>query len=657
MGKYTVVTYTSTGTFVVSQNSSNIPIGYILVGGGGGGGGSATGNQQAGNGGGGGATSYATISNSTVTLQAGNTYTITVGAGGAGGAAGMNNGTIGSGSTIVGTGISTITANGGNGGYTNTAACTPGGSTTGNPTGTINLTGGYGGSGQLSVNLSSVATDGPVLTIPDLITQYQYGGGGGGVSQGNANGGGGGSGVSGAYGSGVGISFVNDGTGAAGYANTGGGGGGASNVGNTVSKAGGAGGSGIVIIYFLNSTSNVNFSTQLQNSTTTLNTISPNTTLATSNKWTFNGVTWIASASTSQINTNPAYMAFDATYPAPKRWVIANATYTSTRSYVAPAGFTSSTVIQNSVGTVNGEWLQLQANTPLILKSFNMSTHQLDAAGAGAGELPGTFYICGSNDNSNWYPIIYVTFTGAQVSSPNTSPTTPTYTIPSGTASAASISAITSNSNGTYTTYGNGTNSYTAFRMVVTQQMGTLSGASTNSGWLSIGEWTPSFIPGSSAASLALDPAVPNQLNVGGALSVANTLSVGGGITPIYASPSFTSGQIGYIYTSSTLITTVALTGSYTLQPLVQITGVAAGIYFAYANLAFNAVAGTVSLTTDFGSGEYSLYSGTSGLACLNISGIITNTASNTTNLITSRVANGAATTCTSVSFKIIRIA
>jgi hypothetical protein len=145
--------------------------------------------------------------------------------------------------------------------------------------------------------------------------------------------------------------------------------------------------------------------------------------------------------------------------------------------------------------------------------------------------------------------------------------------------------------------------------------------------------------------------------NIAGPLNVTGQLNVAGGITPIYSSPSYTPGQVGYIYTSSTLITTVALTSSYTLQPLVQITGVAAGIYFAYANLSFNAAAGTVSLITDFGSGEYSLYSGTTGLVFVNISGIITNTASNNTNLITSRVGNGAATTCTGVSFKIIRIA
>ena len=274
-GAYDVHTFTSSGDLVV-VGSGNVEI--LAVAGGAGGG--------AQHGGAGGAGGYRYITGVALTT---NTYAIVIGAGGAGGAGGTNDGAAGSAST----GLTYSSAGGGYGGAYpghvggaggsgggggtdnvaggagNTPSTTPaqgfaGGSSTQHNTGG----GGGGGGGSSAVganggNSSTAGGDGGAGTLNNLDGNgwYWAGGGGGGAIQASCNGGDGGIGGGGGGGSQAGTVGTGDynnaknnggdGVGAiggAGGANTGGGGGASGNG----ASDGGAGGSGIVIIRYLN---------------------------------------------------------------------------------------------------------------------------------------------------------------------------------------------------------------------------------------------------------------------------------------------------------------------------------------------------------------------------------------------------------------------
>lgn len=124
--------FTSSGTFTIPVNVTNIKV--TVTGGGGAGGGGLS----SANGGGAGAGSGATAIKYLSSLTPGNTLTVTVGPGGTGvnGSAGNagSQSTVSSGTQT----ISTITAGGGNGGNNGTASGAPGGTASG---GDINLAG------------------------------------------------------------------------------------------------------------------------------------------------------------------------------------------------------------------------------------------------------------------------------------------------------------------------------------------------------------------------------------------------------------------------------------------------------------------------------------------------------------------------------------
>ena len=244
--------------------------------------------------------------------------------------------------------------------------------------------------------------------------------------------------------------------------------------------------------------------------------INPNTANASSYSLTYNGINWTASASSDKAN-GYAYMAFDNTVigPSSNRWVPSNASYSASNGlYIG--GIT--TTIQNSVGSVAGEWLQIQSSVPFVMNGFSITSWA--SSTNGLQEIPNNFYICGSNDGSTWYPLIYISFTATSsfTATPTGSLATPLFMIPSGQASGA-----TNVSNIVYNTYNNSTNTYTYFRMVITKQLGTIVSGGTNDTWVSFAEWTPYFSTGSvSNITLNLDSTASNQLNL------SNNLSVGG---------------------------------------------------------------------------------------------------------------------------------
>ena len=154
-GNYKVHTFTSSGTFSVSQVGDETADWLVIAGGGTGGLGGTTSATSIDRGGGGGAgglrTSYGSTSGggasaeSNVAFTASN-YTITVGAGGAR----TNNGSVGGVSSISGSGVSISTVGGGKGGYNYATAYSgsSGGSGGGTSRGVLGGTGGAGTAGQ-----------------------------------------------------------------------------------------------------------------------------------------------------------------------------------------------------------------------------------------------------------------------------------------------------------------------------------------------------------------------------------------------------------------------------------------------------------------------------------------------------------------------------
>ena len=247
-GSYTIHTFTSSGTLVVTGDGT---VDYLTVAGGGGGG---KDDYSAGRGGGGGgAGGYRTASSFNVSSQS---YTITVGAGGAPGNVTGTNG----GDSV----FSTVTSTGGGGGGGHSASANAQGSAGGSGGGGSNgQAGGAGTAGQGNTG-GTGGPDAPYMgaggggasAVGASIGSGQTAGGAGGagtassisgssVTYAGGGGGGGGSGsAGGAGGSGGGGAGSTTSTGTSGTANTGGGGGGTRGT-------PGSGGSGIVIIRYL----------------------------------------------------------------------------------------------------------------------------------------------------------------------------------------------------------------------------------------------------------------------------------------------------------------------------------------------------------------------------------------------------------------------
>ena len=250
--KYTVESFTSTGSTSWTAPSGVTSVEYLVVAGGGAGGGGYYG-------GGGGAGGMLTGTHS---VTPGTSYTVTVGAGGAATSSSNTNGSNGSDSVF-----DSITANGGGGGGAyqqttptgggsgggggrggNGAAGTSGqGNAGGNGNGGAS-SGGGGGGGAGAVGGAGAGSGGSggvglPSTITGTSTYYAGGGGGGSYNQNNFNNGGQGGGGTGNF----------DNPAGSGTANTGGGGGGASVGGNPS----GAGGSGIVIVKYLSAAGTV----------------------------------------------------------------------------------------------------------------------------------------------------------------------------------------------------------------------------------------------------------------------------------------------------------------------------------------------------------------------------------------------------------------
>jgi hypothetical protein len=203
------------------------------------------------------------------------------------------------------------------------------------------------------------------------------------------------------------------------------------------------------------------------------NTISPQLTGLVTYTWIQNGVAW-ATSSSSVYSTLYAYGAFN-TVNSPVgtySWASNVSTYSTIAPFACASGV--STTIQG-VGSVVGEWLQLQSSTPLIMRSYTYGC-------GGFPNIPQKYYIVGSNDGSTWYPIQYASMT--------TNPLIANFTV-------CSTSIIVNQSgpqtiiggqtgSGIFTTYPTTTNAYSYFRILATNVFG---GGSL----FELGEWYINF--------------------------------------------------------------------------------------------------------------------------------------------------------------------
>ena len=218
-------------------------------------------------------------------------------------------------------------------------------------------------------------------------------------------------------------------------------------------------------------------------------TFKPNTAVATTNTWTNNGITWTSSASSFWTATpihNP-FKAFNtSTTDGTDCWHIENNT-----SYDGWDGlYNRTTYITNvvSYGLIYGEWLQIQSSIPLVMNSYILTSRY-----GGFSQMPRQYYIVGSNDQSNWYPIQFVMRT-LDSGTPANAVSTSTFFVNTGYYSDSNTS------NGTISSfvygYPTSINTYTYFRIIVTQSFansGLETRATGDGRYVAIGEWNITF--------------------------------------------------------------------------------------------------------------------------------------------------------------------
>ena len=236
--------------------------------------------------------------------------------------------------------------------------------------------------------------------------------------------------------------------------------------------------------------------------------------------WTQNGVNWTASASTSFSQFFEGRNAFDTNYL--NRWSSLSSTYTTTGN----SSGISNTII-GIVGTQTGDWLQIQSSVPLVMSSYQFATGT-----GGPPRLPKTYYITGSNDGSNWYPLQYVSGGAAT--------TTAITSLVPGVILINSTSTQTFGSSTVATTaYSTSTNAYTYFRLVC------LTSYSSSGNWIELGEWLINFGTPSTALianqSLNAITVMPQQTRL-----ASNTWAQNGMSYVASASSIFTLGNSPY---------------------------------------------------------------------------------------------------------------
>ena len=171
------------------------------------------------------------------------------------------------------------------------------------------------------------------------------------------------------------------------------------------------------------------------------------------NTWSTNGINWISSAS-SMLNTgdyNP-YNSFN-------NLSAGNATWFSAYNYNGSGTTTTNSTSVTGIGTVYGEWLQIQSSVSLVMSSYSYKIRPY-------WQAPKTYTIAGSNDGITWYPIQIVSIS----TNPNgtTNQATPTSTIIVNQSGTQTMSTIGGSGTATCSTNIYTTNAFLYFRLIIT---------------------------------------------------------------------------------------------------------------------------------------------------------------------------------------------
>ena len=230
----------------------------------------------------------------------------------------------------------------------------------------------------------------------------------------------------------------------------------------------------------------------------------PSSTIAlTTAAWQTNGVTWIAKASSLQASnpgTWPVSFAFDNT--AIQQWNSADGYDSSGNPTIAPI---KQTTVSGS--TINGEWLQLESSTPLVMNSYKIGS-------GGFWQYPKSYTIAGSNDNgSTWFTVQTVTIASNPSGASNQLiPSTLIVVAQSGIQTVITSAAT---ANATCIPGANSTTAFTYFRIIAQSIFG--NGANT---CLSIGDWFINFV-GGTLSTQALSESGQYQLTANATVSPA----------------------------------------------------------------------------------------------------------------------------------------
>lgn len=190
-------------------------------------------------------------------------------------------------------------------------------------------------------------------------------------------------------------------------------------------------------------------------------TVMPQQTGISSANWTANGISWVASASTT-LTTNFPYLAFNNT--------TGTSTFYTGLFYNGNTGaYTGSlSTAISGLSAATGEWLQIQSSVPLVMSSYTFAC-------TGWWQLAKTGFIVGSTDGTTWFPIQSFTMTTNPFFMANYLTASNYITIgPTGT----QTQAVYGNQagSGSFTGYATSSNAYTYFRFIAS----TIFGASTS---------------------------------------------------------------------------------------------------------------------------------------------------------------------------------
>jgi hypothetical protein len=264
----------------------------------------------------------------------------------------------------------------------------------------------------------------------------------------------------------------------------------------------------------------------------------PNSTAATSNSWTANGVNWIATTNPSAVES--PYKAFNNSFASSNNWIGQLNTWNASGAYTG----TATTYITNLALTVPGEWVQLQTSVPLVLYSYSYGIGNI-------GTNHKSMYILGSNDGTTWYSLQYSVMTTNPFSTAFTAATT--YLMMNYTGTQTITAATTQNV--TTTAYSFTTLPFTYFRFHISSNFNTSIDAAQ------FGELYLNFQYGSTYLST----------NYGSTWSTAAT-------APPTAPFLTTSGNGQYTITGSGQLATVYSNAALTTYTIPTLTGINANI-------------------------------------------------------------------------------